>query len=199
MHRLKWGEQRIETWHIPGETVLGSLVFASGGRLLLAVDSGLVPFDPATGKMTPFANPDGGREGMVHNDSKLDRFGRLWAGTYELTETEPRGILDCVTADGEWSIGDSGYASCNGPAFSPDRRTMYFNDSVRGRIMAHEVSPESRRLANRRVFAELKEGEGLPDGLTVDAEGGLWCAHYGGAVFMVETGITGLPEPVFSV
>ena len=180
IHRKRWGEDRVESWVIPGETVIGCFVFARGGRLLLAVDSGLVLFDPATGATTPFADPDGGRQGMVYNDGKLDRFGRLWVGTYELTETDPRGILYCVTADGRTSIGDAGFASCNGPAFSPDGRTMYFSDSVARRILAYDVAPGTRQLANRRVFASFAADDGLPDGLTVDSAGGLWCALYGG-------------------
>ncbi|MEI8177812.1 SMP-30/gluconolactonase/LRE family protein [Aestuariivirga sp.] len=256
IHRKLWGQERVESWTIPNETVLGSFVFASGGRLLLAVDSGLVLFDPGTGQTTPFANPDGGREGMVYNDSKLDRFGRLWVGTYELTEQDPRGILYCVTPDGVASIGDSGFPSCNGPAVSPDGRTLYFSDSVGRRILAYDVSPDTRKLANRRVFAAFTAEQGLPDGLTIDTEGGLWCAlygggtvqrflpdgmlhssyalpcpvtaapgfggpdmstlfvatgwspgvtaatderHDGGAVFALETGFRGVPEPVFAV
>jgi len=179
LHRKRWGQDRVESWTIPSETVLGSFTFASKGRLLLAVDSGLLLFDPGTGKTTPFANPDGGRDGMVYNDSKLDRFGRLWVGMFELTETEPRGIRYCVTPDGRATIGDAGFPSCNGPAFSPDGATMYFSDSVGRRIIAYDVSPETPRLSNRRVFATIENG--LPDGLTVDAEGCLWCAQYGGA------------------
>lgn len=181
LHRKRWGQDRVESWTIPNETVLGSFTFAGGGRLLLAVDSGLVLFDPGTGETTPFADPDGGRSGMVYNDSKLDRFGRLWVGMFELTETDPRGILYCVTPDGRASIGDAGFPSCNGPAFSPDGRTMYFSDSVGRRILAYDVSPDTRQLANRRIFARFGLHEGLPDGLTVDAEGGLWCALFGGA------------------
>jgi sugar lactone lactonase YvrE len=184
IHRKRWGQERVESWTIPHETVLGSFVFARGGRLLLAVDSGLVLFDPGTGETTPFANPDGGREGMVYNDGKLDRFGRLWVGTYELTEQDPRGILYCVTPDGIATVADSGFPSCNGPAFSPDGRTMYFSDSVGRRILAYDVSPTTRKVANRCVFADFTPDEGLPDGLTVDSEGGLWCALYGGASVM---------------
>lgn len=181
VHRKRWGQDKVESWAIPNETVLGSFTFASGGRLLLAVDSGLHLFDPRTGGTTPFADPDGGREGMVYNDSKLDRFGRLWVGMFELTETDPRGILYCVTPDGRATIGDAGFASCNGPAFSPDGRTLYFSDSVGRRILAYDLSPDTRRLTNRRVFASFKLHEGLPDGLTVDAEGGVWCALFGGS------------------
>ena len=93
LHRLVWGQQKIESWTIPGETVLGSFVFANDGRLLLAVDSGLKLFDPATGATRAFADPNEGRPGIAYNDSKLDRSGRLWVGTFDRPETEPRGIL----------------------------------------------------------------------------------------------------------
>jgi sugar lactone lactonase YvrE len=180
IRRLTWGQEKIESWTIPGETIIGSFVFAQNGKLLIAVDSGLRLFDPATGTSTAFADPNEGRSGVAYNDSKLDRFGRLWVGTFNLPETEPRGILYCVDASGRWSVGDSGFPVCNGPAFSPDGRTMYFSDSNGRRVLAYDVSPETRLLSNRRVFAQFSADDGVPDGLTVDAEGGLWCALYGG-------------------
>jgi D-xylonolactonase len=182
LHRLKWGEEKVESWTIPGEATLGSFVFASGGRLLIAVDSGLKLFDPATAAITPFADPNESRAGVAYNDSKLDRSGRLWVGTFDIPETDPRGILYCVESDGTWSVGDSGFPVCNGPAFSPDGRTMYFSDSIGRRVLAYDVAPETRILSNRRVFASFAEG--IPDGLTVDAEGFLWCALYGAGRIM---------------
>jgi D-xylonolactonase len=179
VHRLKLGETQAESWTIPGASMLGSLVFATGGRLLLALDTGLKLFDPATQAREDFSNPNEGRPEVAYNDSKLDRFGRLWVGTVDLPETEPRGILYCVDAKGGASVGDSGFAVCNGPAFSPDGLTLYFSDSVGRRILSYQMSAQSPRLTNRRVFAAMAEDEGLPDGLTVDASGDVWCAHYG--------------------
>lgn len=256
IRRLKHGQSKVESWTIPNETILGSFVFAAGGKLLIAVDSGLKLFDPATGKTTPFADPNEARPGVAYNDSKLDRQGRLWAGTFDLPETEPRGILYCIEANGTWSVADSGFAVCNGPAFSADGRTMYFSDSNTRRVLAYDIDAKSRIPTNRRVFAQFSVGDGVPDGLTVDAEGGLWCALYGGgklirfapdgsviksyalpcpvvtaagfggpdmttlyvttgwspgiqraedergpggAVFTLETGVKGLPEPIFAV
>lgn len=180
IRRLKWGQDEIKSWTISGETIIGSFVFARNGKLMIAVDSGLRLFDPTTGTSTPFADPNEARAGVAYNDSKLDRFGRLWVGTFDLPETEPRGILYSVDTTGRWSVGDSGFPVCNGPAFSPDGRTMYFSDSTGRRVLAYGISPDTRTLANRRVFAQFNAEEGVPDGLTVDAEGGLWCALYGG-------------------
>lgn len=180
LHSMTWGSAAIRSWTIPDTSMIGSFTFARGGRLVLAVDSGLVLFDPGTGACTAFADPNERREGVLYNDSKLDRFGRLWLGTFDVGETEPRGLIYCVTADGAWSVGDGGYAVCNGPAFSPDGQTMYFSDSAGRRILAYDVERNTRVLRGRRVFAQFTEAEGLPDGLTVDAEGGVWCAQYGG-------------------
>lgn len=178
VHRMRIGGP-VESWAVPGTKHIGSLVFTTGGRLMLAVDTGLVLFDPASGAFMPFADPNEGREGIIYNDSKVDRFGRLWVGTLDLAEIEPRGILYCLDGEGRVMVGDSGFAVCNGPAFSPDGRVLYFSDSVGRRILAYDLAPDCPRLHNRRLFAEILEGEGLPDGLTVDADGGLWCAHYG--------------------
>jgi sugar lactone lactonase YvrE len=178
VHRMRLGGA-VESWTVPRTALIGSFVFVTGGRLLCAVDSGLVLFDPAAGTFTPFADPNGGRPDIAFNDSKLDRFGRLWVGTCDLRETEPRGILYCVAADGAAAVAESGYVVCNGPAFSPAGNILYFSDSVGQRILAFDVDAGSPVLRNRRIFAHVPKEEGLPDGLTVDAEGCLWCAHYG--------------------
>ena len=169
----------IQSWTVPGTKFIGSFVFVEGGRLMLAIDTGLVLFDPAAESFTPFRDPNDARAGVIYNDSKIDRSGRLWVGTLDLAEVEPRGILYCVEPQGGVSIGDSGFTVCNGPAFSPAGDVLYFSDSVGRRLLAYDLAPDSPRLANRRVFATMAADEGIPDGLTVDAEGGVWCAHYG--------------------
>ena len=87
------GQEAVESWTIPGETVLGCLRLrapwpaAAGGRFRpRAVRSRQRPDDA-------LRQPGGGREGIGLQRRQVDRFGRLWVGTYELTETEPRGIL----------------------------------------------------------------------------------------------------------
>ena len=63
-------------------------------------------------------------------------------------------------------------------AWSPDNRTMYFADTPAGCIYAYDHDLERGEISQRRVFAQFKAGEGGPDGLTVDAEGGVWCALF---------------------
>jgi sugar lactone lactonase YvrE len=75
---------------------------------------------------------------------------------------------------------DQGYIITNGPAFSPDGTTLYHNDTGQRRIYSFECDPETGTLGDRHIFAEIPEELGYPDGLTVDADGGLWCALWGG-------------------
>jgi sugar lactone lactonase YvrE len=93
LHRLPLGGQAVESWTLPGSSTVGSFAFASHGRLILALDAGLTLFDPATARSVVIADPNEGRAGVAYNDGKVDRTGRLWIGTFDMAEADPRGIL----------------------------------------------------------------------------------------------------------
>ncbi len=86
-----------------------------------------------------------------------------------------------MSGNGKSIIGDDGFIVCNGPAFSPDNRTLYFSDTMGRKILAYDIAPADGKLSGKRVFAMLEDGDGLPDGLAVDSAGDLWCAHYSAA------------------
>ena len=113
------------------------------------------------------------------NDGKVDREGRFWAGTMDRTERTASGALYRLDANLGCTRIDDGYRVTNGPAFSPDGRTMYHTDSGRQSIYAFDLD-ETGKASNRRVFAQFGAGEGYPDGMTVDAEGCLWVAFWDG-------------------
>ena len=73
---------------------------------------------------------------------------------------------------------DDGFGVTNGPCFSPDARTFYLTDSFARTVFAYDH--HEGRLSNRRVFVELEDGAGFPDGTTIDAEGGLWIGLWDG-------------------
>jgi sugar lactone lactonase YvrE len=75
---------------------------------------------------------------------------------------------------------DSGFHVSNGIGWSPDDRVMYFADSAHGKIYAYDFDLDSGEVANRRAFVSMPEGNGLPDGLSVDSEGGVWVACWDG-------------------
>jgi len=121
------------------------------------------------------------------NDAKADTQGRLWFGSMNDIDMSKRdGVfyrLDRASANAAVPVPvpvDSGYGVTNGPTFSADGRTLYHTDSVAATIYAFDVSADGG-LSNKRVWCRFAAGEGFPDGMTADAEGFVWVAHWGGA------------------
>jgi len=118
---------------------------------------------------------------MRLNDAKADDAGRLWFGTMnDADETRPDGSLyRCVAGSAPEPV-DAGYCVTNGPAFSPDGRTLFHTDSALRTIYAFDVSGAGA-LSNKRCLVVFDDDEGYPDGMCTDADGRLWVAHWGGA------------------
>lgn len=116
------------------------------------------------------------------NDCIADPAGRLIAGScfYDSSAKYELGKLICVDTDGRARILDEGFHLSNGIGFSPDHKILYFTDSVARRIFAYDYDAEEGLPRNRRVFVNVPRTEGLPDGLTVDAEGFVWSAQWYG-------------------
>lgn len=149
------------------------------GDLVITQRHGFARFDPASGLATPLLQVESDLPGNRFNDGKCDARGRYWAGTMDFACKEPTGSLYRLDPDLRCTKMDTGYAVTNGPAWSSDWRTMYHNDSVNGRVYAFDFDLESGDLANKRLFLQLDKDEGSPDGMTTDAEGGLWIAQWG--------------------
>jgi len=161
---------------------LGAIAATSSPALLVITNvEGVSALNIATGATKLFARPEQNRDELIYNDCKVDRFGRLWVGSSHHKEAEARGALWCVLPNGVCYLGDAGFAVSNGPAFSLDGKTMYFNDSAAYRTFAYDIAADDPHPRNRRLFLNFTVEEGMPDGMTVDSEGCLWIAHWGGA------------------
>jgi D-xylonolactonase len=93
----------------------------------------------------------------------------------------PSGAFYAYEANGRCVRHPLGFAVTNGPAWSLDGRTMFINDTVNGNVFAWDFDADSGALSNRRLWLRLAPDDGLPDGMTLDAQGRLWIAHWGGA------------------
>ena len=115
------------------------------------------------------------------NDAACDARGRLWAGTMSTTRRPGAAALYRLTPEGEFSVALSGATISNGLDWNLDATRLYYVDSTTQRVDAIDFDLDRGRLGRRRRFAAIAPADGLPDGLTVDAEGGVWLALFGGA------------------
>jgi xylono-1,5-lactonase len=150
------------------------------GSLIVTLKSGFAYFDTVHSALTRLHDPEPDLPGNRFNDGKVDAGGRFWAGTMDFDCEKPTGSLYRFDADGTCTHIEGGYAVSNGPAWSLDGRTMYHNDTAAGRVYAYDFDVRTGGLANRRLFLQIDESDGYPDGMTTDAQGGLWIAHFGG-------------------
>jgi xylono-1,5-lactonase len=168
---------RVTEWPTPMR--VGSLAPRKSGGFISGTEDGIAAIDPEAGRFEIIFNPEEDRPANRFNDGKLDRQGRFWAGTMDDAEREDSGTLYRIDGDLSWHSVDGGYRVTNGPAFSPDGKLMYHSDSARQLTYVFDVGSDGE-LGERKIFLRFKEGEGFPDGMTVDAEGCLWIAFWDG-------------------
>ncbi|HVL71864.1 MAG TPA: SMP-30/gluconolactonase/LRE family protein [Beijerinckiaceae bacterium] len=165
--------------HRMGELV-GAVAPRRGGGFVAAMQSGFFALNLASGESRLLAAPEADKPGNRFNDGKVDRAGRFWAGTMAMSPVQGEGALYRLDPDGRVSRMDHGFTVSNGLGWSPDDRRLYFTDSGPRRIFVYDFDLASGAVANRRLFAQVPEGAGVPDGLAVDAEGFVWSAHWDG-------------------
>ncbi|MFT4546666.1 MAG: sugar lactone lactonase YvrE [Verrucomicrobiales bacterium] len=153
---------------------------AGNTRLLCGLESGFSFLDPESGKLEAIANPEPEFANNRFNDGKCDPLGRFWAGTMDMLEKQPSGSLYRLDPDGKVTRSFQGVTVSNGLAWDPDGSTFYYIDSPTREVAAFDYDAGSGAISRRRVAIAIPEGEGFPDGMTIDREGKLWIALWGG-------------------
>ncbi|GAB7526156.1 SMP-30/gluconolactonase/LRE family protein [Paraburkholderia sp. 2C] len=168
------------SWTMP-ERLATFALCADPHYLLLGLASRLAFFDLATGEIETIVEVEPGLNTRV-NDGRCDRQGRFVFGTKdEGAPARPIGGFYRLNRDLTLErLPLPAPAISNSIAFSPDGATMYFCDSPTREICACDYGAHGR-VSNERRFVRLTDATGEPDGSTVDADGGLWNAHWGGA------------------
>jgi sugar lactone lactonase YvrE len=115
------------------------------------------------------------------NDGEVDPWGRFVAGTMAWSLAAPLGSLYQLSPDGSVSSLVKGVTCSNGLAWTDDRTRLYYVDTPTQRIDAFDVDPDTGALLGRGSAIEVPAAHGSPDGLTLDAEGCIWLACYGGS------------------
>ncbi|HLV99071.1 MAG TPA: SMP-30/gluconolactonase/LRE family protein [Ktedonobacterales bacterium] len=162
---------------------VGSLAPRISGGLVLATQQGFALWDESGGALTFLGDPEADHPETRFNDGAVDPAGRFWAGTMlegsEEWDTAP-GNLYRLDADHTITRMETGLAIANGIGWSPDYTTMYLTDSPRQVIYAYDYDLLTGAIEHRRPFIQTPGKASVPDGLTVDSEGCIWSARWGG-------------------
>jgi sugar lactone lactonase YvrE len=178
VHRLD-AAARHESWDVGRPA--GAVVPRADGGLLVAAGNGFWTLDQVTGAVTELAAAPG-LPGTRMNDGGCDLAGRFYAGTMDNDERTGRGSFYRLDADHTVTEIFTGIGISNGVGWSPDHRLMYYVDSLAYRVDVLDYDPRTGQLGDRRPFVALGSGDVVPDGLAVDADGGLWVAVWGASV-----------------
>ena len=148
------------------------------GGAVIGLPDGLHLLD---GERSPLLAPiEAERTDTRTNDGACDAAGRLWVGTMALDERSPVAGLYRIDPDLAVTTVLTGTMISNGLGWSPSGREFYFIDSPTRRVDVFDHDPETGALEGRRRFAAVEVEGAVPDGLAVDAEGGVWVALHGG-------------------
>lgn len=161
---------------------VGTVVLRQSGGFVVALRDGLFFWDPQTG-LDKIVDPEADKPDNRFNDGAVDRQGRFWAGTLHLTDhANPHGALYRLDADRSLRKVVPNACVSNGLGWSPDDKTMYYCDTTYRTIRAYDFDAATGDIDNERVLIRVPDdpGEGGPDGLTVDSEGFIWSARWGG-------------------
>ncbi len=159
---------------------VGALALRAAGGLVLAVTGGFLTLDTGTGATAPLADVDHGRAGVRMNDGARDRVGRFYAGSMAADESPGAGALYRLDPDHRLARLMSGIGISNSIGWSAGDRQMCYVDSLDHRLDVLGYDAATGEVSGRRPVAEIGGGGVVPDGVTVDADGGTWVAVWGG-------------------
>jgi sugar lactone lactonase YvrE len=173
------GRDRIVEVGLP----VGAIATTTRADWVIAARDGFFRLDPGTGATTLIAHIEQDDRETRMNDGYVDARGRFWAGTMGMGGVRERGSLYRLDPDGQVTRHATGVHISNGIDWSPDGRLMYYADTGISRVDVFDFDESEGTISNRRAFVTIPEHEGFPDGLVVDAGGGIWIALWeGGAV-----------------
>ncbi len=158
---------------------IGSFAFTCNDEIIVTTTSGFEYAILNENRFVSIVNPEINKPHNRFNDGKCDAKGRYFAGTMDNNEKEITGSLYSFDGDGIEKLEDNLFIS-NGLGWSPNSSKFYLTDSPKRVIYVYDYDLELGKISNKKIFANIDEKDGYPDGLCVDSEGYIWSAHWYG-------------------
>jgi sugar lactone lactonase YvrE len=179
LNRLSLKDGSIQRWDMP-EPIGWVVERKDHPGLIAGFMSGFAELDLEPFAIRAIVNPHPDIPDNRLNDAKADAKGRIWAGSMPFTADHPSGKLYRLDGDRSLRQMDDGYDVANGPAFSLDQDWLYHTNTVPGLVYRFPLHADGS-LGKRELFIQFEKEWGRPDGMTIDSEGHLWIAHWGGS------------------
>ncbi len=160
----------------------------SAGGFVIGTAHGLMVADERLAAFEPFASVSDDPT-LRTNDGCCDPLGGFVIGTMSCSAKPDRGAVFRVSADGRVTELIRPVTISNGIQFSKDGATAYYIDSPTCRVDAFDVDAKTGVWSNQRTHILVEDAKGIPDGMAIDEDGGLWVALWGaGAVNHYDAG-----------
>ncbi|MFB2553727.1 SMP-30/gluconolactonase/LRE family protein [Ensifer soli] len=178
LHAYDWASGKDRVMPLPA--LGGALALSRDGRLIAGLQTGIHTIDPLSGAVTFLVDPEPDKPDHRLNEGKCDPQGRFWVGSISILGRFPTGCLYRLEKDGRVTQVLDRISVPNTLAWQPDGQHMLFADSVTKQVWRFRYDAETGAIGERKVFIDTSDYKGMPDGIAVDADGGVWIAEFGG-------------------
>lgn len=151
----------------------------TNNEFLIADTNKIFQFDKATEKCQLYLEMDFEDDNIRFNDGKIDPYGNSWIGTMDINVVPNKGSLYKIDSNKNWSKVLDNITISNGLAWSQDAKTIYYIDTYENVVFGFDFNAKGE-ISNKRIIIEIPKEKGAPDGMTIDSEGNLWIALWGG-------------------
>lgn len=160
--------------------MIGTVVPSESGKAIVALKNGIYVLDIDTGSKKLIFDPESDNEDNRFNEGKCDPAGRFWAGTMNLNNEPGKGALYRMDGNGNVTKMIGNVSVSGGIAWSNKHDKMYYIDIPTRKVMVYEYDDPTGAISDAKVAVEVPADLGVPDGMTIDADGNLWIALRGG-------------------
>ncbi len=160
--------------------MVGAIGLKRSGGLIAALKSGFAEIDLNKETIRLISEVETDLPDNRFNDGKCDPAGRFWAGTMSISNTSHAGSLYVLEKNFTVRTKIVGVSCSNGLAWSPDHKTLYYIDTPTSNVVAYDYNITTGNITNKNIIINIPTEEGYPDGMTIDTEGMLWIALWGG-------------------
>lgn len=160
---------------------IGAITPKTTDEAVVALEDGFYFLNIKTEEVSCINRPEIHMKNNRFNDGKCDAYGRFWAGTMDKSYIKGQGTLYCLDTDliVKKKVGNVGLS--NGLTWSIDNKYFYYIDTLNNDVICFNYDITTGEISNPVRIIMFPEHEGMPDGMTIDEEGMLWIAHWGGS------------------